>query len=169
MQNDSECNLKDFRIHHSIIQSVICQQGLKLQACSLSLIYSYSRPIKLPIPLCTAAIILDNFFINTTTTYIGVVGGGGGEPCNGGLQQSSAIFKRKWPKLRSITLIMLFNIATSMAYIINQLDYDFQQGSFLYKLTHGICITSGQWAHCLSVTKTLHAKVDNITSITSVV
>ena len=32
---------KTLEIHNSVIESVISQEGLKLQACSLSLIHSY--------------------------------------------------------------------------------------------------------------------------------
>ena len=64
--------------------------------------------------------------------------GGGGEPRSDGIQLSSAFFKRNGPQGSPIALKLSQNIAKSMAYIINQLCGDFQQGGCLYKPTSDI-------------------------------
>ena len=85
---------KYLEIYNSIIQSVVCRETLKQQA-NLPRFRSYSKSITLP------------------TLHITAHNRGGGKPQSGGLQQSSAIFKITWPKLKLFALKMSQNIAKS--------------------------------------------------------
>ena len=67
--------------------------------------------------------------------------GGDGETRSGGLQLSSEIFRVKYVAHKEAPLHSNYHktyVAKSMAYIINQLCCDFQQGGCLYKPTSGI-------------------------------
>ena len=62
---------KYWEIRNSIIQSVICQEGLKLQACNLLWIYSHLIALRLPTPQCTASWFFHHFYQHHKHLYRG--------------------------------------------------------------------------------------------------
>ena len=93
------CQIRTSITCNSVIRREISQEGLKLQARSLSQISSYSIAVWLSTPQCTCRQLnFVPFYPNYMYLCRSIVGWGDRQALSDGLQQCLAILKVVWPK-----------------------------------------------------------------------